>query len=201
MTTLDAVASKKKQTRESSPEAVAAAELVRMAKEQGLSLTGSDGSLKQFTKTVLESALNEEMTEHLGYDKNQAPEDRETSNVRNGTRSKTVLTESTGHVGIDVPRDRDGSFEPQIVKKRQHRLTGVDEIVLSLYAKGLTTGEISAHFTEIYGASVSKETISRITDKVIDEMQEWATRPLDEVYVAIFIDAIAVKLRALTQSP
>jgi len=94
-----------------------------------------------------------------------------------------------------VPRDRDGSFEPQIVKKRQRRLTGVDEIVLSLYAKGLTTGEISAHFAEIYGASVSKETISRITDKVVEEMQAWQARPLDAVYAAIFIDAIVVKVR------
>lgn len=194
MTTLDAVTPKKK-TRAASPEAAAAAELVRMAKEQGLSLTGPDGLLKQFTKAVLETALNEEMTEHLGYDKHDAPEERDTGNVRNGTRPKTVLTEATGHVQIDVPRDREGSFEPQIVKKRQRRLTGVDEIVLSLYAKGLTTGEISAHFAEIYGASVSKETVSRITDKVIAEMQEWACRPLDEVYVAIFIDAIVVKVR------
>ena len=94
-----------------------------------------------------------------------------------------------------MPRDRDGTFEPQIVKKRQRRLTGVDEIVLSLYAKGLTTGEISAHFAEIYGASVSKETISRITDKVIEEMTDWANRPLDGVYAAVFIDAIVVKVR------
>jgi transposase-like protein len=100
--------------------------------------------------------------------------------VRNGTRPKTVLTEATGEVGIDVPRDRAGTFEPQIVRKRQRRLSGVDEMVLSLYAKGLTTGEISAHFAEIYGASVSKETISRITDKVIEEMQSWQQRPLDE---------------------
>ena len=106
-----------------------------------------------------------------------------------------MLTETSGHVPIEVPRDREGTFEPQIVKKRQRRLSGVDEIVLSLYAKGLTTGEISAHFAEIYGASVSKETISRITDKVIDEMQDWAARPLDEVYAAVFIDAIVVKIR------
>ncbi len=192
MTTLDAVARKKA---EASAEQLAAAELVRMAKEQGLSLTGPDGLLQQFTKTVLETALNEEMTEHVGFEPNQAPEDRESTNVRNGTRSKTVLTETTGPVPIEVPRDRDGSFEPQIVKKRQRRLTGVDEIVLSLYAKGLTTGEISAHFAEIYGASVSKETVSRITDKVVAEMQEWSSRPLDQVYVAIFIDAIVVKIR------
>ncbi len=192
MTTLDAVARKKA---EASAEQLAAVELVRMAKEQGLSLTGPDGLLKQFTKTVLETALNEEMTEHLGYEPNQAPAERDSLNVRNGTRPKTVLTETTGPVPIEVPRDRDGSFEPQIVKKRQRRLTGVDEIVLSLYAKGLTTGEISAHFAEIYGASVSKETVSRITDKVIEEMQEWSSRPLDEVYVAIFIDALVVKVR------
>jgi transposase-like protein len=101
------------------------------------------------------------------------------SNMRDGVRAKTVLTEASGHVEIEVPRDRAGTFEPQIVKKRQRRLNGVDEIVLSLYAKGLTTGEISAHFAEIYGASVSKETISRITDKVIEEMNDWSVRPLD----------------------
>nr|WP_157110912.1 IS256 family transposase [Nocardia anaemiae] len=186
---------RKKKPAEASAEELAAQELVRMAKEQGLSLTGPNGLLKQFTKTVLETALNEEMTEHLGFDKGQAPAERESNNVRNGTRSKTVLTEATGQVQIEVPRDRDGSFEPQIVRKRQRRLTGVDEIVLSLYAKGLTTGEISAHFAEIYGASVSKETVSRITDKVIAEMQEWSARPLDEIYVAVFIDAIVVKVR------
>jgi transposase-like protein len=103
--------------------------------------------------------------------------------------------EASGHVEIDVPRDRAGTFDPQIVKKRQRRLNGVDEIVLSLYAKGLTTGEISAHFAEIYGASVSKEMISRITDRVIEEMNEWSVRPLDELYAAIFIDAIVVKVR------
>src|SRR5699024_5946434 len=108
---------------------------------------------------------------------------------------KTVLTEASGHVEIDALRDRDGTFEPQIVKKRQRRLTGVDEIVLSLYAKGLTTGEIAAHFDQIYGASVSKETISRITDKVIEEMTDWVNRPLAPVYAAIFIDAIVVKVR------
>lgn len=192
MTTLDDVKSKKS---EPSAEETAARELVRLAKEQGLSLTGPDGLLKQFTKTVLETALNEEMTEHLGHDKNRAEPERESSNVRNGTRPKTVLTEATGHVQIDVPRDRDGTFEPVIVKKRQRRLAGVDEMVLSLYAHGLTTGEISAHFAQIYDAQVSKETISRITDKVSEEMTEWSHRPLDGVYAAIFIDAIVVKIR------
>jgi putative transposase len=134
------------------------------------------------------------MTDHLGYEKRD-PAGAGTGNIRNGTRAKTVLTDTTGAVDIDVPRDRAATFEPQIVKKRQRRLSGVDEVVLSLYAKGLTTGEISAHFAEIYGASVSKETISRITDKVIEEMNDWAVRPLDETYAAIFIDAIVVKVR------
>jgi transposase-like protein len=180
---------------EPSAEEVAAKELVRLAKEQGLSLTGPDGLLKQFTKNVLETALHEEMTEHLGHEKNRAPEGRESSNVRNGTRPKTVLTHATGEVELEVPRDRNGTFEPVIVRKRQRRLSEVDEIVLSLYARGLTTGEICAHFEEIYGASVSRETISRITDKVIEEMTTWASRPLNEVYAAIFIDAIMVKVR------
>jgi putative transposase len=191
--TLDGV-TRKKDKPEPSAEQKVAEELVRRAREQGLSLTGPDGLLKQLTKTVLETALNQELTEHLGHDKH-APADNETGNVRNGTRPKTVLTEASGQVPIEVPRDRDGTFEPQIVRKRQRRLTGVDEIVLSLYAKGLTTGEISAHFAEIYGASVSRETISRITDKVIEEMTDWQNRPLDEVYAAIFIDAVMVKVR------
>ena len=198
-TTLDDVTPRKKKP-EPSAEAAAAAELVRLAKEQGLSLTGPDGLLKQLTKAVLETALNEEMTEHLGYPKHD-PAGAGSDNIRNGSRTKTVLTDATGHVQIDVPRDRAGTFEPQIVKKRQRRLTGVDEIVLLLYAKGLTTGEISAHFAEIYGASVSRETVSRITDKVIEEMNDWAVRPLDAVYAAVFIDAIVVKVRGNVTPP
>lgn len=193
--TLDAVnntATTEKQNKIS--EADAARELVQMAKEQGLSLTGPGGLLKMLTKTVIETALNEEMTEHLGYEKHETT-GKDTANSRNGTRTKTVLTETTGPVEIDVPRDREGTFEPVIVAKRQRRLNGVDEMVLSLYAKGLTTGEISAHLDEIYGAKVSKETISRITDRVLDEMTGWQNRPLDEVYAAIFIDAIVVKIR------
>ncbi len=189
--TIDDVARKKP---EPSAEQRAATELVRLAKEQGLSLTGPDGLLKQLTKSVIETALGEEMTEHLGYEKHD-PAGVGSDNIRNGTRSKTVLSGNTGPVEIEVPRDRAGTFEPQIVKKRQRRLGEVDEIVLSLYAKGLTTGEISAHFAEIYGASVSKETVSRITDRVIEEMQAWQARPLDEVYAAVFIDAVVVKVR------
>jgi putative transposase len=191
MMTLEDVTKKKP---ELSAEQAAAEELVRQAREQGLSLTGPDGLLKQLTKTVLETALDQELTEHLGHEKN-GHVTNEAGNIRNGTRPKTVLTESTGQVSIDVPRDRDGTFEPQVIRKRQRRLNGVDEVVLSLYAKGLTTGEISAHFAEVYGASVSKETVSRITGKVIEEMQAWQARPLDEACAAIFIDAIMVKVR------
>src|SRR5215475_3948827 len=177
--------SDKSDERQLSPEQAAAAAMVAEARQRGLELTGPDGLLKLFTKNVLETALNEEITGHLRHEKNQAEPGRQSANVRNGARAKTVISDAVGAVRIDVPRDREGTFEPQIVKKRQRRLTEVDEIVLSLYAKGLTTGEISAHFAEIYGASVSKETISRITDKVIEEMTDWCNRPLDGIYAAI----------------
>lgn len=170
-----------------------AEQLLAQAKEQGIELMGPNGLLNQLTKNVLETALDAEMTEHLGYDKHDAA-GRGSGNSRNGTRSKTVLTE-IGPVEIDVPRDTDSSFAPQIVKKRQRRLTGIDEIVLSLTAKGLTTGEVSAHFADIYGATVSKDTISRITDKVVGEMTEWQNRPLERVYPVMFIDAVHVKVR------
>ncbi|MFD7275410.1 transposase, partial [Streptomyces mirabilis] len=168
-------------------------QLVEQARSKGLQLTGEGGLLQQLTKAVLESALEGEITDHLGYDKHD-PAGKDGGNSRNGTRSKTVLTD-IGPVEIDVPRDREGSFEPAIVKKRQRRLTGVDEMVLSLSAKGLTHGEISAHLAEVYGADVSKTTISVITDKVMDGMAEWQNRPLDRVYPVVFIDAINVKIR------
>jgi putative transposase len=168
-------------------------QLVSRAKAGGLKLTGEGGVLQQLTKRLLESALDGEITDHLGYDKHD-PAGRNTGNSRNGTRSKTVLTD-VGPVEVTVPRDRNGSFEPKIVAKRQKRLTGVDEMVISLAAKGLTTGEISAHLAEVYGAEVSRQTISTITDKVLEGMTEWQNRPLDAVYPVIFIDAIHVKIR------
>lgn len=128
---------------------------------------------------MIETALDEEMADHRGYDKHD-PGGRGSGNSRNGTRTKTVLTDNVGPVQIAVPRDRDSTFNPIIVKKRQRRLGGVDTIVLSLVAKGLTTGEVSAHFEEIYGASLSKDTISRITDRVLTEMAEWMARPLEK---------------------
>jgi transposase-like protein len=168
-------------------------ELVEAARADGVELVGPGGLLTGLAKSVFETALDAEMSEHLGYDKHD-PAGRNLSNSRNGTRTKTVLTE-IGPVDIEVPRDRDSSFEPQIVRKRQRRLNGVDEIVLSLTARGLTTGEVAAHFAEVYGAKVSKDTISRITDKVVEEMTEWRNRPLDRVYPVLFIDAIVVKVR------
>jgi len=168
-------------------------QLVGQAKAGGLKLTGEGGVLQQLTKRLLESALEGEITDHLGYDRHD-PAGRGTGNSRNGTRSKTVLTD-VGPVEIDVPRDRNAEFEPRIVAKRQKRLTGVDEMVISLSAKGLTTGEISAHLAEVYGAEVSRQTISTITDKVVEGMTEWQNRPLDVVYPVIFIDAIHVKVR------
>jgi transposase-like protein len=149
--------------------------------------------LQQLTKRVLEAALDGEITDHLGYDKHD-PAGKNGGNSRNGARAKTVLTD-VGPVEVSVPRDRDGSFEPQIVRKRQRRLSGVEDMVLSLSAKGLTTGEISAHLAEVYGAQVSRQTISTITDKVMDGMAEWQNRPLDAVYPVVFLDAINVKIR------
>src|SRR3954465_10424438 len=124
-----------------------------------------------------------------------AVEGRNGANSRNGRRTKTVVTDAVGAVEIEVPRDRNGTFEPVIVGKRQRRLSDVDTVVLSLYAKGLTTGEISAHFAEVYGASVSKDTVSRITDAVLEDMQAWTSRPLQPLYAAVFIDATYVKAR------
>jgi putative transposase len=170
-----------------------ARQLVEQARADGVDLVGPGGLLTGLTKTVLETALDAELSEHLGYDRHD-PTGRNGGNSRNGTRAKTVLTE-VGPVEIEVPRDRDGSFEPVIVRKRQRRLDGIDSIVLSLTARGLTTGEVAAHFAEVYGAKVSKDTISRITDKVLEQMVEWCNRPLDRIYPVIFIDAIVVKIR------
>jgi len=193
---VDTFAVVKKKDPAVSPEGVDAelvGRLVEQARAAGLQLTGDGGLLQQLTKRVIEAAMDGEITDHLGYAKHD-PAGKDGGNSRNGTRVKTVLTD-VGPVEITVPRDRDGSFEPQIVKKRQRRLSGVEDMVLSLSAKGLTTGEISAHLGEVYGAEVSKQTISTITDKVMDGMAEWQNRPLDRVYPVVFLDAINVKIR------
>jgi len=169
-------------------------ELVRQARASGALLTGPGGLLKQLTKMVVEAALDEEMSEHLGYDKGDQA-GRNKANSRNGKRTKTVIIDNAGPVEIVVPRDREGTFEPVIVPKRARRLSDLDAVVLSLLAKGLTHGEISAHFTDVYGASVSEDVVGRITDRVVAEMQAWWARPLEKVYAAVFIDAIMVKVR------
>ena len=168
-------------------------ELTERARAGGLKLTGEGGLLGKLTKMVVEGALEGELDDHLGYGKH-APAGRNGGNSRNGHRAKTVLTD-TGALEITVPRDRDASFEPKIVAKRQRRLTGIDDMVVSLSAKGLTHGEICAHLAEVYGAEVSKQTISAITDRVLDGMAEWQARPLDPVYPVIFIDCVHVKIR------
>jgi transposase-like protein len=168
-------------------------QLVGRARSEGLRLTGEDGLLGQLTKMIIESAAEGEMDEHLGYAKHDSV-GRDGGNSRNGARTKTVLTD-IGPVEVAMPRDRDGTFDPQVVRKRQRRLAGIEGLVISLSAKGLTHGEITAHLAEVYGAQVSKQTISAITDRVIDTMSEWQNRPLDPVYPVVFIDAINVKIR------
>jgi transposase-like protein len=170
-----------------------ARQLAERARAEGVSLTGPGGLLGRLTKVVLESALEGEMDAHLGYAKHDRAGDG-SGNSRNGYRAKTVLT-GAGPVEVGVPRDRASSFEPVIVPKRQRRMGGIDDIVVSLVAKGLTTGEVQAHLAEIYGAQVSRETISKITDRVLDGLAEWQARPLDAVYAVLFLDAIHVKIR------
>jgi transposase-like protein len=170
-----------------------AAWLVDSARAEGLELVGPDGVLAGITRQVIEAALEAELTDHLGYEPH-APEGRGSGNSRNGATAKTVRT-GVGDVRLRVPRDRAGTFAPVIVPKGARRLEGFDEAVISLYARGLTTGEIQAHLGEIYGTQISRDTISRITDAVVDELTEWQNRPLDPVWPVVFIDAIYVKIR------
>ena len=143
------------------------------------------------TKVTVESALNAELDEHLGYERHQASNN---GNSRNGYASKTVKTED-GQFELDTPRDRDGSFEPQLIKKGQTRFTSMDDKILSLYAKGMTTREIVATFKEMYGADVSPTLISKVTEAVIEKVDEWQSRPLDAVYPIVYLDCIVVKVR------
>jgi len=156
-------------------------------------LIGKKGILKQLTKSLLERALEAEMTDHLGYEKH-SPDGHHTGNSRNGHSKKKIITDS-GKVPLKVPRDRKGKFEPQIIAKRQSRLDGFDDKVISLYARGMTTREIQGHLEEIYGIDVSPTLISNITDAVIDEVKAWQSRPLESVYPIVYLDAIVVKSR------
>ena len=151
------------------------------------------GCFKQLKKALIERALGAELTEHLGYEKGD-PAGRGKGNSRNGTSAKTILTED-GEVEIAVPRDRAGSFEPQLIAKGQTRFDGFDDKILSLYARGMTVREIQGHLAELYATDVSPDLISRVTDAVLDEVREWQNRPLDPVYPVVFFDALRVKIR------
>ena len=168
-------------------------QLLGKAQAEGAELLGPDGLLSQVTKAVLERALVEEMTGHLGYDKHD-PAGRGSGNNRNGTTGKTVLTD-VGAVDLAVPRDRNGTFEPRIVRKGQTRLKGFNDRIIALYARGMTTRDIRAHLREMYDVEVSPDLISRVTDAVAEELAEWQSRPLDAVYPVVFIDALMIKIR------
>jgi len=168
-------------------------QLLGKAQAEGVELLGPDGLLSQVTKAVLERALAEEMTEHLGYEKHD-PVGRGSGNSRNGSTGKTLLTD-VGAVDLAVPRDRNGSFDPKIVRKGQTRLDGFNDRIIALYARGMTTRDIAAHLREMYDVDVSPDLISRVTDAVLEELADWQSRPLDRVYPVIFIDALMVKIR------
>ena len=156
-------------------------------------ILGEQGLLKRLSKAVLERALGAELTDHLGYEKHD-PTGYGSGNVRNGTTEKT-LKGKNGEVTIDVPRDRNGTFEPQIVKKHQTRFDGFDEKILSMYARGMTTRDIQGHLEEIYGVEVSPTLISNVTDAVVEEVKTWQSRPLEAVYPILYLDALQVKIR------
>lgn len=157
-------------------------------------LLGQDGLLQQLTKALVERALDGELTHHLGYEKHDSAGDN-SGNSRNGTSPKT-LRGKRGQVQIDVPRDRASEFEPQLVKKNQTRFDGLDEKIISLYARGMTLSEIQGHLEEIYGVEVSPSLISTVTDAVLDEVRAWQSRPLDAVYPILYLDALQVKVKS-----
>ncbi len=156
-------------------------------------LTGPDGLLKQLTKALVERAMDAEMTTHLGYEKNDQAE-KDTTNRRNGKTKKTLRSDE-GPLEIEVPRDREGEFEPAIVPKHQREFKGFDDKILSMYARGMTTREIAGHLKEIYGTEVSPELISRVTDSVKELLDDWRTRTLDSFYPILFLDALMINVR------
>lgn len=174
-----------------SPQAMDA--LLADAEAAGISVDGPDGLIQQMIKAVLERALDVEMADHLGYDRGDLA-GAGSGNSRNGFTSKTVIT-TGGQARIDVPRDRNGTFEPKIVPKRTRRLGGTTDMILSLYARGMTTRDIQAHLAEVYGIDVSHETIAKVTEVVVEEIRAWQARPIDEVYPIVFVDGIRIKVR------
>ncbi len=156
-------------------------------------ILGEAGLLKQLTKKVAERALNAEMEQHLGYAKH-APEGRNSGNSRNGKSSKKVRSVH-GEIDLDIPRDRGGSFEPKLIKKGEKQLNGFDDRIISLYARGMTTRDIQAHFEESYGVEVSPTFISQVTNEVLDEVKQWQQRPLDALYPVVYLDCLVVRSR------
>lgn len=156
-------------------------------------LFNKNGLIEDLTKRLVERALEGEMTDHLGYQKNERRK-KNAGNARNGKTKKSVVT-NHGSIDIEVPRDRDGDFEPQLIRKRQRRLPGFDEKVIALYARGMTVREIQGHLKELYSVEVSPTLISNVTDSVIDDVRQWQTRPLDTVYPIVYLDAIHLKIR------
>src|SRR5262245_26616933 len=156
-------------------------------------IVGPGGVLARLTKRLVERALQAELTEYLGYERHREPPGG-VGNTRNGSTAKTVATEH-GPVEIETPRDRRGSFEPQLVRKGQRRFEGFDDKILALYARGLSTRDIEGHLAELDGVNVGRDLISRVTDAVIDDVREWQQRPLDDVYPVLFLDALVLKIR------
>jgi putative transposase len=156
-------------------------------------IVGAGGLLSRLTKRLVERAMEVELTDHLGYEPHLEPPGG-TGNTRNGSTPKTLVTEH-GEVRIETPRDRAGTFEPRIVRKRQRRFEGFDDKILALYSRGLSTRDIEAHLEEIYGVTVGRDLISRVTDAVMEDARAWQTRPLDDVYPVVFLDALVLKIR------
>jgi putative transposase len=159
---------------------------------EGSEITGSGGLLSQLAGRVIDAALRGELTDHLGYPPGQAPPGG-SGNHRNGATAKTVQSD-LGPVGVNTPRDRQGSFEPALVAKRQTRLAGLDEKILGLYAGGMSVRDIASHLTELYGVQIGRDTISRVTDAVLEDIAAWRARPLDALYPIVYLDAIMVKV-------
>jgi putative transposase len=168
--------------------------LMAKVDEEGLELLGPEGVLTDLTRRIMERALDVELTDHLGYERGD-PAGRGSGNNRNGTGRKTVLTDA-GAVPLEVPRDRNGSFDPKLVPKRQRRLTGFNETVCGLVSRGMTVRDVQAQIAQMYGVEISPELVSRITDEVLPELRAWQNRPLDAVYPIMYLDAIVVKVRA-----
>jgi putative transposase len=156
-------------------------------------IAGPGGLLSQLTKRLVERAMEVELTDHVGYDRHHEPPGG-TGNTRNGSTPKSLITEH-GRIEIDAPRDRDGSFQPRIVRKRQRRFEGFDDKILALYSRGMSTRDIEAHIAEIYGVHVGRDLISRVTDAVMDDARAWQQRPLDDVYPVVFLDCMVLKIR------